>query len=276
MRWLLGMVLGMGLVLGHEARGEEYLTVKAPELKANPQNYWARGIVFTDRLQGYASDISVKLGGRRYHVFKTEVLGDCYVDAELMGKLKDVELGKRLAFTGTVYQRDKGWFSSKRQFFIAVNQFDVAVDDLAEKISSLRDSFGQSKVLSPYADTLRILNDILTDAQGELAAACAASNLEVRAVFQPGSTSTTLGYHAARQAMLRKEIETKTPSLEYFVSLLTALLAVHNGGLEPVATESPVLPVEPVLDETNAPLVEAVTTEAPVEPGPAGKSIPSN
>ncbi len=276
MRWLLGLFLGAGLMLGPQVRGEEYLTVKAPELKANPQNYWARGLVFTDRLQGHASDVSVKLGGRKYHVFQTEVIGDCYVDAEVMAKLKDVELGKRLAFTGTVYQQDKGWFSSKRRFFIAVNRFDLAVDDLAEKISSLRDSFGQSKVLSPYADTLRILNDILTDAQGELAAACAASNLEVRAVFQPGSPSAPLGYHAARQAMLRKEIETKTPSLEFYVSLLTALLAVHNGGLEPVATENLALPVEPVPEETNAPLVEAVTTEVTTEPEPDGERSPSN
>ena len=226
-RILVGVWLAV-LVWAGGAWADEYLTVKAGELKSNPQNYWARGVSFSDQLEGLAGEKGIKLGGRMHHAFATRTVGTCYVEEGLRDQLNGLQPGREYVFTGTVYQRNKGWFSSERRFFVAVNRIVPAAQETEKALTDLRDSFGRTSLSGPHADALRALNDILTDAQTELAAYCASSNLEVKALFQAGPEGLHVVSQAVRQAMIRRENQTKTPSLEYFVSLLTALVAWRN------------------------------------------------
>ncbi len=252
--------LFVGLILAGAARAEEYLAVKADALKANPQVYWARGIVFTDTLEAPVSEKSIKISGRKYQEFKTRTLGTCYVDAALKSALDNLKLGEDYIFTGTVYQEDKGWFSSRRKFYIAVNRVTVSVSKMEQVDSALREAFTRAELSGPYAEALRVLSSVLSDAQRELAARAAASNLTIQAIFEPGSDHSALVYQATRQALFRQENDSKTPSLEYFISLLASLLAIHNGGLDLTPASAPVA-------ETNAPpAVVAPEPTAAAEP----------
>lgn len=235
MRYFTKVILMSIVLLAERGWGDDYVTVKVAELKANPQNYWARGIVFTDELSAPAGEETVKLGGKKHYLFQTKTMGACYLDADHLSDLTACSTGSSYVFTGTVYQQDKSWFFSDRRFFVAVNRISPAVNEMDKEVRALRDAFGRAS--GQYSDTLKTLNEILTDAQAELSAYCAASNIAIKAVFEPDSKLGHIASQAARQAMMRKENETKTPSLEYFVSLLTAMMAVHNGALDPTGSE---------------------------------------
>lgn len=265
----LCLVLALAWTLIPRAHAEEYITVESASLKSNPQTYWARGIVFSDVLESIPGGKSVKLGERSYLPIQTRILGTCYIDASLEDAVKQLKLGEEYVFAGSVYQKDSGIIFSKRRFYVVIKRVSAAIKKTGDLAPALQEALARSLAEGPYAATLQNLNGLLASAQKELQAYCASSNLDIKAVFEPGSPHAHRAQQTVRQALFELENRTKTPTAEYAVSLVTTFLAVQNGALAPAPAPVPVEPPALTNEPAVAPTVEVLPVEPAAEPEPA-------
>lgn len=267
-------ILGLTLTSVH---ADEYVTVEPAELKSNPQAYWARGVVFSDVVETVGQGEPLKLDGQLFSPITTRGLGLCYVDPAL-AEAAPMEPGREYAFSGSVYQKETGFFTTKRTFHVVISRATVS----ARESSGL--SPEQLKALAqesdhPYAEAFRTLDVILSQALRDLQAYCSASNIEMRAVFAAGSPHTNRVTQVVRQAIYNQESRSRIPAVEYLVSLVTSLLAVEQGAFATPPAQSPApeppteVPTEPVVEDKPAPTAvdmaaepEVITEEAVPEP----------
>jgi len=240
------LVIGLALAWSAVAKADEYVKIEAAELKANPQTYWARGIIFSDILESQPTAEEIKLGDNKYYPVQMRTLGTCYVDASLKETVAALKLGDEYIFAGSVYQKEGGFFSSKRRFFVVIKRVTAAVKEADKMAVVLMGGIPKLGTNDPFAQPLHLLSEVLTSAQRELQAYCASSNIEISAVFTPGSPHAAKAVQAVRQSLYALENKTKVPTMEYAVSLVTSLLAAHNGGLQPAVEPAPVVVPEPV------------------------------
>ena len=256
--WVAGVVLTVATA----AWAEEYVKLEPQELKSNPQAYWARGIVFSDVLESAPTAELVKLGDRKYHPIQTRTLGDCYIDSALKETVDALKLGEPYIFSGSVYQKKSGYVFSKVRFFVVIKSVTSTVKEAGEQAEALRLALTGIATNNFYVQPLQILDKVLTVAQRDLQAYCASSNLDIKAVFTPGSAHAGKAVQSVRQALYAEENESKVPTVEFTVSLLTSLLAAHNGGLK---VEAPAVAAIP---EAQPVAVPEVVPAPPVNPEP--------
>lgn len=269
------------------ARAEDYVTIEPAELKANPQAYWARGIVFSDVVESVGGE-PLKLGDKLYTPIQTRVLGACLVDPDLEGSEAALKVGTEYAFSGSVYQKESGFFSTKRHFHVVIKRATASARDSQNlSMDQLKALAAQSE--NPFAKPFVILDDMLSQALRDLQAYCASSNVEMRAIFSTNTHHAARLAQSVRQAVYAQENRSRVPAIEYLVSLLSSLLAVQQGVLttpepavvpEPTAPEAPAgepagldtpapeTPVAPVAEEIPVPVMEETIqpAELPVEP----------
>ena len=270
------LVAGLVLALASASWSEEYVKLEPQELKSNPQAYWARGIVFSDVLESAPTAELVKLGDRKYHLIQTRVLGDCYIDSALKETVSALKLGEPYIFSGSVYQKKSGYVFSKVRFFVVIKSVTSTVKEASEQAEALRLALTGMATNNFYIQPLQILDKVLTVAQRDLQAYCASSNVDITAVFTPGSPHAGKAVQSVRQALYAEENESKVPTVEFTVSLLTSLLAAHNGGLKveapavaAIPEAQPVAVPEVVPDPPANPESEVVMEEPAIEAPPA-------
>lgn len=270
------------MVAGSVARAQDFESIPATELRDQPQRYWARGFVVQDTLVAHAGEESRKIGDRKASPFRTEILGDCFVDHQLRDVLNSLELGKPYLFAGTVYQERRGLFSRDLRYTIVIKRITATMDDSAELARKLA---AEAAARGPFAETFASMDRVLTAAQQDLLAYAASSNIAMEALFEASSPHAARVTQAIRQSLTRNEIDSKVPMVEFLARIMTGLLAARNGALapepEPVVEPAP----EPVAavetpesaeqedavaaDEPVAELEPALVVERPIDPEPA-------
>lgn len=256
------------------AAAEDYDPVAAKTLADNPQRYWARGVVFKDVLLERATSQAVQLDKQRTYPFRTKTVGECYVDEKLRTVLNDLETGKEYIFSGTVFHRKGGWRREER-FFVVVN----GVVTTARQLETLGVEIERVMAVSTtgvYAASFRGLEEILTKAQELMLPYARSENIELRDMLDPASPHFDKASQAIRNAMFERENTSKTPSLEFFVQLLTAFLALKEGAAieAPAAVDLP--PAEAPAEESVVPDIMAppgAETPPPEAPAPAEPPI---
>ena len=271
-RTCLPIAAALAMTVLAAVRADEYITVDPGELKANPQSFWARGIVFSDVLEAVGGAEPIKLEGKRYDPVQTRALGICYLDPALEGGAAALQTGREYAFSGSVYQKDAGFFSSKRQFFVIIKRATAsasAAGKLApDQLQTLALAAGDT-----YGKPLQELDEILSQALREIQAYCAASNVEMSAIFEPNSRHAPRLTQAVRQAIYTYENKNKTPATEYMVTLLTSLMVSQHGAMAPIPAPAPT-PAPAPIPEPAPELAPAPAPVAVPEPEPPPEVIP--
>jgi len=93
---------------------ETYVKVETDSLAANPGNFWARAILFSDTLADPPSGFAKRLGNGKCRPMKLKTLGTAWVPNELVRNFQQLKVGETYLFAGTVNQ-------TSRRFFVIVD-----------------------------------------------------------------------------------------------------------------------------------------------------------
>lgn len=273
------MILLLSLAATSWLRADEYITIDPGELKSNPQSFWARGIVFSDIVENLNGGEAVKLGDKRYTPILTRLVGTCYLDPEMEGGVDGLQAGQEYAFSGSVYQKDGGFFSSKRQFYVVIKRATLSAKGAGILTPEQLSALASTTRTNIYTEPLRVLDDVVAQAMRELQAYCSASNITMQEVFDPQSRHAPRLIQSVRQAIYNQENKSRVPAVEYLVTLVASFMANQQGLLTPPApAPEPVVVAEPpaVIPPENAGAIEleVITepvpeVEAALEPAPA-------
>ena len=264
----LFMILLLSLVATSRLRADEYITVDPGELKSNPQAFWARGIVFSDIVENVNGGEPVKLGDKRYSPMQTRLIGTCYLDPELEGGAASLQTGQEYAFSGSVYQKDGGFFSSKRQFYVVIKRATLSAKGAGVLTPEQLSALAATTRTNIYTEPLRVLDDVVAQALRELQAYCSASNIPIQEVFDPQSRHAPRLIQSVRQAIYNQENKSRVPAVEYLVTLVASFMANQQGLLTPPApVPEPVVVAEP-------PAVIPAEEAGAIEPEPQPEPVP--
>ena len=254
-------------------KADDYITVDPGELKSTPQDFWARGIVFSDTVEILNSGEAVKLGDKRYAPIQTRLVGTCYLDPDMEGGSTSLQVGQEYAFSGSVYQKDGGFFSSKRQFYVVIKRATLSAKGAGTLTPAEFSALASTALTNIYTAPLRDLDSIVAQALRDLQAYCSASNIEMTAIFDPQSRHAPRLNQAVRQAIYNQENKSRVPAVEFLVSLVASFMANQQGLAAPAPTPEPAAPVEttavPPMEET--PAIEPEPTE--LEPAPVANDV---
>ncbi|HNR94200.1 MAG TPA: hypothetical protein PKK36_06270, partial [Kiritimatiellia bacterium] len=121
-KYVVLIVLGV-LALGDgRLYAEDFRTVAAGDLKSNPKQYWATGIIFKDVLTAYPAGKKIQIENEDFVAFQTRTLGVCYADAPLAAALMVLPLDREYLFRGTVLTRSRFIESAGRRTLPAHEQ----------------------------------------------------------------------------------------------------------------------------------------------------------
>lgn len=253
-RTYLLVAAALTLITLATVRADDYITLDPGELKASPQAFWARGVVFSDVVESVGGT-PIKLDGKQYSPLQTRVLGVCYLDPAMEGDAASLQTGREYAFSGSVYQKDAGFFSAKRQFYVIIKRATAAASAANLSTKNLGDLARAAG--AAHAKPLHDLDTILSQAMRDLQAYCASSNIAMAAIFEPNSRHAPRLTQAVRQAIYSYENQNKIPAVEYMVSLLTSLMVAQQAAPESTVVPTPALQPEP------APAPDVVAEPAP-------------
>ena len=84
-----------------------YAKIEVADLRANPGNWWARAISFSDKIESPPSGRAIKLGnGVRHRSMKLAGAGEVWVPANLTRSFMNLDPDREYCFAGTVNQTD--------------------------------------------------------------------------------------------------------------------------------------------------------------------------
>jgi len=207
------------------ATAQEYLPTEAAALKASPQRFWARGVVFQDTLKEAPGDRPLRLDNRAFYRFVTEELGDVYAAEEAVESLRSATPGDAYLFSGTVSQRG-------RQYYYIIRSIEPVKKDVATVVQQIEE-INRSITTNPYNRVFIALEAIMADIQKDLFAYATARKVPVRDLFDPAAGHMGKVQSSIHAALRRAEEKSRTPSQEYLVSMIVAMMAMQNGYVEP-------------------------------------------
>jgi len=136
-KYVVLIVLGV-LALGDgRLYAEDFRTVAAGDLKSNPKQYWATGIIFKDVLTAYPAGKKIQIENEDFVAFQTRTLGVCYADAPLAAALMALPLDREYLFRGTVLTRSRNFYVVARR---AAASFESLDGDKAAILESMAGS----------------------------------------------------------------------------------------------------------------------------------------
>jgi hypothetical protein len=268
---MLGLAAVLSLTL--PVRAQDFQPAEVADLKASPQRFWARGVVFRDTLKEAPADRTLRIDDRTYTRFFTADLGEAYATEEAVESLRAATTGEAYLFSGTVSQRG-------RQFFYIIRSIEPVKKDVATVVEQLEE-INRGITDNPYNRVFIALESIMADIQKDLFAYATAQKLEVRDLFDPAAGHMGKIQSSIHAALRRAEEKSRTPSQEYLVSMIVAMMAMQNGYVEPkpdsfvpdetAAEEAPAVLEEaaPAVSEEDWDLIDQPLTDAPAATEPA-------
>lgn len=233
-------------VLSAPAQQAEFRTTPAKELAANPQRFWARGVVFRDFLTESPAQRAEKIGGRKAYRFTTKVVGECFADDQIVSTLRSLNPGRDYIFTATVFSKKTGFFNKQTRYQVLVTGVMTPVQEIASISDELDSALAKLKDDNPLAQSLSILKELIGRVQQSVAALAATEQVDRALIFDPQSEHFDKLIQSARRAIAEMELETKTPGREYLVQILAALTAMKEGVQPPASLTAPPASPEPV------------------------------
>ena len=265
--WPVAILLLAFINTGHvAAQSPDFKSIEAKELAKNPQRYWATGIVFTDTLKSLPSGGEVRMNDRTYIKFTTKVAGDCWMEAEAAAGLTDSAVDSSFAFTGTVLEQGRSFFSRVPRYRILVNQLTktvTSVENIPETLTVLR-SATTNLVDSRALENMEIL---FAGVQSDIQAYAHGRGLELWQMFEEGSTNRLQSETVVRAAVQSMADQLQLAPVDLFSEFVTAVLAAKNPQPAPspiVAEEgSPEAEPLPVVEESRPEVESAEVVEKP-------------
>ncbi len=223
-----------GLVgLVEPVAAQEFAPVEVAELKAAPQRFWAKGIVFRDTLEVLPGERTLKLDdGTVLTRFVTKNLGDVYVTSAALSGVTGLKAGEEYLFSGTVNQRDRKFFifGGRKYLFVVkeVRPANISSSLIPQRLVELGTSGGDT----PYNLVFKSLEGIMRDVEKDLFAYATVQGIEVKTIFDPAAGHMSKLKSSIHTALRRAENTTKTPSQELLVSVIASMMAVQSGYVE--------------------------------------------
>lgn len=265
--WRVLLVAGL---LASAARAQEVPAVKAQDLKARPQQYWAAFFVFSDVLKEGPAGPPRQIGDAKVVRFKTDVLGKAYVEEAALPVLRDLSPGEEYLFYATVTQEKPalwGWWPGGRDFVVIVKDVAMIKRETGELPGRLVWSGGEApadRISQPLAQLDQIIKDVHKDVFGFA---------QTQGI--PLSDAFTMDEHrdkvvaSVRSALRRFEDRNRITSQEFFVNVISSLIAYQYGyagaeptGYVPAKLEDETAPEAFVEEQINR-VVEEIIEAAP-------------
>lgn len=273
----------------------EYRKVDVEDLAANPQRYWARGIIFTDTLKDISKSGIIKIGEKDYIAISTEEVGLCYLDIKQYDAVNPFPKNEEYIFTGTVLQEERGLFR-KRRYLVIVHTMKQLVDAEEEQFQNWRTLLTEAKKAAGVS-SLETWGDLLAAVQQNLTVPAAERNMDVTALLlsdNPGAQEEVIA--SVRGSIHGWMKERKTTGAEILAALILDVLAGETGRYdtimaaqeaaaeeidmttpapEPEREPEPVIEPEPEPEPVVEPEPEP-EPEVAVEPEPMPEPVPED
>ncbi len=214
---------------------QEVKTTPAKEVAANPQRFWARGVVFRDTLVEAPAKETITLAGARVYKFTTKTVGTCYADEKVLAALQALAPNREYIFGASVLSQQTGFFRKKTIYRVVVNGLVIptqGVDDLPEMIET---AIEQAAEENPLRQHLVILKQLIVSVQESITASAATDQIDRSQYLDPKSEYFDKLIQVCRRAVNDLETETKTPGREQLAQILAALVSLEEGALTPAA-----------------------------------------
>ncbi len=254
------------------AQTQEFRTTPAKEVRANPQRFWARGVVFRDVLAEPIGEKGARrIAGRKAYPFTTKVVGVCHADESILPALRELPPGQEYIFTATVYSDRIGFIRRQTKYFILVTGVMAPVGKLGELADDVEAALANAGTTNVFTPPMLVLRELMVRIQAALTAEAETAGYPRSELFDPESEHFEKLEQIIRRAVGELETETKVPAREQFIETIRALLAMKEGVFatpdEPVDSR-PAL--EPETDAGGGDAAEAAPTESEArEPDPA-------
>ena len=253
------MALGISALCPAMAQAQEFKTTPAKEVAANPQRFWARGVVFRDTLAEAINGKGAKrIAGRRAYPFLTKVVGTCYADESILPALRELPPDNEYIFTATVYSDRVGLIRRQTKYFILVS----GVTAPASNIGALVDELEAASVTNIFSPPLVELRELLVRVQAAMTADMETGGYSRSEFFDPKSEHFPKLEQIVRRTVGEMENEAKAPAREHYVMMIRSLIALKEGVFshpDPAETSETV----PAEDEQAGDPAEAVEAPAP-------------
>ncbi len=272
------------------AFAQEFKLTPAKEVAANPQRFWARGVVFRDTLVSAPGNSSVRIGDRRGFPFATKTAGECLVDENIAPAFRNLPVGREYIFSATVFSESRGLFRKRTVYKVFVEGLGETAGDLGGITERAQNTLAALSDHNPYAQRLRTLHELVVRVQEALTVIAVSEQVERQEFFDPESPHFEKLVMSARRAVNDLEVESNIPAREHLAQLLVALTAMAENRLTPPppaaapavepasiesslqpeesASASPSEPIEPPAVEREAPSAEPIAPATVVEEKP--------
>lgn len=237
-----------------QAQKPEYAPVDVEVIKASPQMFWAKGIVFRDVLKQHPDGKSTKIDGRRAIKFKTENLGEVYCEPGVAEQIRNLELGQEYLFAGVVGQRKSRFFG--RGKYLAIIQQVTAQNTDASLVPDAISGLNLKNSTNIYNMVFVTLDQIMRAVEKDMFAAANSQGISIQQMFDPAKPQLDRVKTSIRKVLRETEEQSKLPMEEYFISLIVSLMALQHGYTEPAPTS--------FIPDTGGSTSEAYVAEEPV------------
>ena len=212
--WLLGLT-GAG---AQNQANQEYQTVAAADLRASPQRFWARGMVFEDDLLTGPARGGITIEGRVFKPVTTREVGVCYLDPDLVAESAGLAVNRRYLFTGSVYQRRR-WFHSR--YLVLIRSLEPAEDAKSAATNLLAEREGR---LENTEEAMRRMTALLGKIEADMQAFARSNRIQVPQLFDPGFKQADNMLDLVRMAVNDAAKKSGLPPAEILSSYLLAVM----------------------------------------------------
>ncbi|MCO5045025.1 MAG: hypothetical protein J5I99_05410 [Verrucomicrobia bacterium] len=229
---------------------QEVKTTPAKEVAANPQRYWARGVVFRDELISPPGKETLSIAGTRVHKFTTKTIGDCYADERVLAALQELAPSREYIFAASVFSQQTGFLRKKTHYRVVVNGIIIPADNVSDLPNTIETAIAQIEEDNPLRQNLVTLKNLIVNVQEALTAMAATEQISRAEYLNPKSESFDKLIQTSRRAINDLETETKVPGREQLAQILASLVALEEGALKPAPQPAP---PQPTSAATNTP-----------------------
>ncbi len=223
-RWL-GLGCALGLLMGVQARGQapEYQMVQVQDLLDSPHRYWARPVLFVDRMVSPPGRRSTEFNRVRYHAFTTERLGTVYAHESIVEDMASVKPDTAMMFLGSVQERS-GRFR-RTEYTYVVTAYTTRIDE-GETLQALVTRMANPD-LRPRDPTLQAIARLVEGAQSGVFRYAAENRIDPKELFREGSEHEAAAAALARQAVRGMETATNVTSQEVLAQLVKLIVSTR-------------------------------------------------
>ena len=247
------------------ADAQEFKTTPAKEVAANPQRFWARGLVFRDVLTKAPGKDRETIGERTTYRFETKVVGECFAEEKIAPVLQEMEPGREYIFTGTVFSEKAGLFRRKTRYLVVVEGVIAPAEHMGALTDSIEAALANGSPDDPFVQRLNVLRELIVRVQEAMTTISATEQIDRNALLDPSSEHAEKLAQAARRVVNDLEVESKVPGREHLAQILIGLVALKEGALQPPEAPAPAPAVE------SAP--PSVEQTPPEEPAPEAAPV---